>query len=556
MGNTDSGRARRKLETLLARPSFAWAVAVALGVVNVIPVRFVMNPDGISYLNLATLYRHGDWATAINGYWSPLYPLLIAATFRLVPTSSYLESTVVHALTFVIYLGAFAAFRFLLAEIRARQEPQEGSGDEETAGLSFRSLSEVACAHALFFWAALSLVGFALVTPDMTVALLVFVASGLALRLKRHGSTTGYLGLGAVIGLAYLTKAVMFPLGVVMCLSCGIPASIGMAVRRSAIATAGFLIIAIPQLIAMSNLSGHFSYGESGTIAYANEVNRVPKMWVGEPPGSGTPAHPMTLISRTPSAYEFSLPNTTLSYPVSDELAHWMQGVRPHVSIREQLEVTNRILSWYLGVFDVLVVAAVTLLFLRRRIRPDYLAVIVPAGAALVLYALVYAEARYLAAWVVVLFLGFAASIQFGRNAIRGAVALTAALAVYYGMSSLNASRLSVIGSIPELPHAQFETAVELEKLGVKPGSRVGALGYAFNAYWARLAGVQIAMQVPDVNAYSSAPDLTKANILKSFRDAGAVAVVSTGNPGSGPGAHWQQLGPAGYWILMLQEGR
>jgi hypothetical protein len=232
-----------------------------------------------------------------------------------------------------------------------------------------------------------------------------------------------------------------------------------------------------------------------------------------------------------------------------------MQGVRPRVLASEQLGVTNRILSWYVGVFDVLIVAALILLFLARRIGPDYLAVIVPAASSFLLYALVYAEARYLAAWVVVLFLCFAASMQFGRSAIRGAIAVTAGLAVYYGMSSLNATRLAVISSIPEIRHAQFETAVDLEKLGVKSGSRVGAIGYVFNAYWARLAGVQIAMQVPDMNAYSSAPDSTRADILKSFRDAGAVAVVSTGKPSAGPGENWQRVGPAGYWVLMLQKG-
>ncbi len=73
-----------------------------------------------------------------------------------------------------------------------------------------------------------------------------------------------------------------------------------------------------------------------------------------------------------------------------------------------------------------------------------------------------------------------------------------------------------------------------------------------FNAYWARLAGVQLAMQVPDADAYSAAPDSVRAGILESFRRAGAVAVVSVGKPKAGKAENWEPLGPAGYWILVF----
>jgi hypothetical protein len=551
------GRLQR-LETVASRPAFAWAVAIVLGLLNAVPVRFVVNPDGISYLNLATLYQHGDWMSAINGYWSPLYPLLLAVTLRVIPVSDYLESTVVHGLNVAIYLGAFAAFRFFLSEVRGMQEQERATAGEETSWLSFGSLTEIACAHALFFWAALSLVGFALVTPDMTVMLLLFIAGGLTIRLRRNVSAVGYAGLGGVIGLAYLTKAVMFPLGIVMCLCCGLPDTLSKAARRSALAFAGFILVASPQVAAMSWLSGHLSYGESGTVAYANEVNHVPKFWVGELPGFGAPQHAMRQLSRSPASYEFSLPNTTFSYPVSDQLAHWMQGVRPRFSIAEQVRVTNPIISWYIGVFDVLIVATLVLLFLKRRIRSQYIALIVPALAAFAIYALVYAETRYLGASVVLLFVCFAASVQFYPNTYRGALAVAAALAVYYGISSVNQTRNSVIDIVAlikhDWPQPQMETASDLRRLGVKQGSRVAAIGYAFSGYWARLAGVQIAMQVPDGPAYARATDSDKASIIDAFRKAGAVAVVSVGPPTSRQGEVWRRIGPAGYWVLLLSQ--
>src|SRR5947208_12224961 len=45
--------------------------------------RFQIDPDGISYINIAHLYAIGDFHDAINGYWGPLIswllvPLLLA----------------------------------------------------------------------------------------------------------------------------------------------------------------------------------------------------------------------------------------------------------------------------------------------------------------------------------------------------------------------------------------------------------------------------------------------------------------------------------------------
>ena len=548
----------RTLFTLIINPAFAWAVAATLGIVNMIPSVFIMNPDGISYLNLASLYQHGDWASAINGYWSPLYPILIAGTLRLFPPSAYYESTVVHVLTFALFMGTFAAFRFFLSELRESQDQGECSASVETFAMSFRSPAEVACAYSLFFWAATSMIGLALVTPDMMVALIVFVAAGLTLRLRRIDSVRGYAGLGAVIGLGYLAKSVMFPLGIVFCVFCGFPSSIGSAARRSMLAFAGFLVIASPQLIAMSSLAGHFSYGQTGAVAYANQVNHIPQMWVGAPAGSGTPVHPVHQVSRNPAAYEFSLVNTTFSYPISDELAYWMQGVRPRFSIAAQLSVTRQIVRWYLSVFALLVFSILVLFLLGKNVRARYLALIMPALATFAIYALVYVESRYLAAWLVVLFLSAAASIQYAGHSRRGVMAVVGALAVFYGLATfhlmLDAAADAIDIGRKQFPHAQFETASELKKLGLARGSRVGAIGYSFNAYWARLSGVQIATQVPEDSSFWTSPDSSKANILRAFREAGAVAVVSISKPKGQLIAQWKAVGPAGFWVLMLSR--
>ncbi len=54
-------------------------LAVALLVWYTWLARNALNPDGVSYLDLAAALRRGDLAAFVQGYWSPLYSLLIAA---------------------------------------------------------------------------------------------------------------------------------------------------------------------------------------------------------------------------------------------------------------------------------------------------------------------------------------------------------------------------------------------------------------------------------------------------------------------------------------------
>lgn len=545
-----------RLSLAASRPAVAWSVAIVLGLMNTWPNRFAMNPDGITYLNLATQYLNGDWASSVNAYWSPLYPFLLATTLRLIPNSIQSESTIVHFLTFVLYLGAFGAFRYFLSALRESQKRTERR-QTSLERLSLQSVTELLCAYSLFFWCALALVGFAIVTPDMTVALLIFIAAGLTLKLKASNRTIGYSVLGIIIGVSYLAKAVMFPLGIVMCICCGLPSSLRLAAKRSLLAGAGFFLIATPQVIAMSLLAGHFSYGVSGAVAYANEVNHVPKFWTGDPHGSGTPENGVRIVAREPMTFDLTYLPTTFSNPASDQLGYWMQGVHPHIDLGQQFNATKKIIGEYVDWFEVLLFASLVLYLLRRQITLDYMSLIIPGLAAFALYALVYAESRYLGAWIVILFLCFAASIQFDERSRRGVLATIGAIGLFYGVTSLNLTRSEISNSLRRArsrhPNPQLETALALGKLGVSRGSRVGGIGLLYDSYWARLAGVQISWHVPDTTAYSRSSPAARAAVLESFRRAGGSAVVSTNKPTAVANENWQSLGPAGYWVLLLR---
>ncbi len=53
----------------------AAVLCIAVGFLS----RDALNPDGVSYLDLAGAVQRGDWLHFVQGYWSPLYPLITGA---------------------------------------------------------------------------------------------------------------------------------------------------------------------------------------------------------------------------------------------------------------------------------------------------------------------------------------------------------------------------------------------------------------------------------------------------------------------------------------------
>src|SRR4051812_46570039 len=61
-----------------------WLVCLLLAAGAAWLTRRTMNPDGISYLDLADAWRHGQWDHALSEYWSPLYSWLLGLWLTLV----------------------------------------------------------------------------------------------------------------------------------------------------------------------------------------------------------------------------------------------------------------------------------------------------------------------------------------------------------------------------------------------------------------------------------------------------------------------------------------
>src|SRR5258708_16471542 len=89
-----------------------WITTITAGLLQTLASRFYISGDGNSYLDIASAYLRGDFANAINAYWSPLYSWLIALVLGLFRPSGYWEPTFFHLMNFSCLLLAFRPFDF------------------------------------------------------------------------------------------------------------------------------------------------------------------------------------------------------------------------------------------------------------------------------------------------------------------------------------------------------------------------------------------------------------------------------------------------------------
>jgi hypothetical protein len=535
------------------RPSLLWGLRITAGLVGLVHTAIAiqdqsMNEDGISYLDLGDAYLAGHWQP-INSVWSPLYPLLLGTALRLVRPSLHWEFTVVHLVNFGIYLLALVCFDFFWRETRRALEAE---ARPESREITLARWAWWSFGYALFVWSSVVLIRFRAVTPDMLLAAIVYLAAGLLVRIgSAQARPTRHALFGLVLGLGYLTKAVMFPLGFVFL---GAAAVLEWKRERRfrhwLLGAAVFAIVAAPLVLALSLEKRRVTFGEVGRLTYLRYVNGMPfPHWPADAPRDlARPLHPARLIHRNPAVYEFRTP-VRGTYPLSFDPSYWYDGVstrfdpegqakRLAVSAAIYFDLFVRDQGGLLGV--VLVLLAMSA---KRRRRGTWvgppLALLGTGAAALVLYSPVYVEGRYLAPFVVLLWGGLLSLIRLedvplARTGLRAAGVLLPLFVVLQlgAFDSHYVSRIgpALIGAPPRSARATPRQLAEtILAAGVQPGDEIGFIGYAFGATFARLAKVRITSEMPSGEArqFWTAPKKTQEAVLARFAEAGAVAVVT-----------------------------
>lgn len=537
---------------------FFWCLAIALGLLQVWSHRNEVNPDGISYIEMAEATGHSGWHALVNGYWSPLYPFLLSIGFRVFHPAPQWEFTAVHFVNFALYLANLFCFEIFLRELFSARVNWSESRRE------FRSLPEKILwvwGYLFFFWACQFWLSPAMPNPDMCVAGLIYLATALLLRLHQgKGNWLLFVVLGAVLGLAYLAKTAMFLVSLVFLLSsfflfASVRGSYRKALVRSLAAFVVFAAVAAPLVIALSNVKHRVTFGDAGKINYAMYVNRAPLWvhWHGQPPGTGVPAHPMRELASDPLLYEFAQP-VPGSYPPWYDPSYWYEGIKPHFSLRGQAWALYRAGNVYLKLISrtgALYIVFLTLVLLARKTgnwefeAKGLFWVWLPSFAALGMYALVHVEQRFLSGFALMLLMWILSSWRLSEKAgaqLRRRVILLAGLSPALAIAWAIAR--DVVDVIQNKPYEPWVVAQQLHAIGIPPGTEVGYIGTGLGAYWAHLAGVRIIAEIPDKEQprFIAADAARRQQILALISSLGARAVVTRNADAANPAEGWRQI--------------
>ena len=530
-----------------------------LGAIQVWVYRSEMNNDGLFYLDVARTYASGDWAAAVNGFWSPLYSWIMAPLVLLIPSPQQ-EFAAVHALSFLLFLLVLAAYDLFLREL-FRTLQGNGPASSKVFGPGWW-----ACGYALFAYASLVMVNLGRVGPDILVAASIYVASALLLRLKRTNTFPFWraVGLGVTLGLGYFAKSVLFPISLVI-----LATTFALVLRRrrgwmgAGIAAVVFGLIAGPWATVLSNSKQRLTFGDAGRLNYAWKVNNVPiSHWQGDSL-HGSPLHPTRKLSNGPVVYEFATPIHG-TYPVWQDPSYWFDGIQPRFTVREQLRRVMNSVGDYLSSqwFYPLLLGILTMGFLAGLPALEFAArqtwfLLVPSAAGLSAYTLVLISDRYIAPFAMVgslaLLAGMASRpVDKAQPPERHTQAVPLAMATVFAV--MVAGQMWFVDRLLERSN-HFATSVRVAQLGVPRGSNIGMIGGSPNAYWAHLARDTIVAEImPDeANRFWSLQKEERTRLLDLFRRRGAVAVVADRVPGWADRDGWVRVGNTAYWVHLLQ---
>jgi hypothetical protein len=558
-------------------------VAIVLAAINVAAAIIAesMSEDGINYLDQGDAWLSGDWRVAVNGTWSPLYAMILGLVMRVVRPPMHWEFPVVHLVNFGVFVLALACFEFLWRQAAARYygaASGESSHPERLPRWAFRLIG-----YGLFIWATITQIRLFAVTPDMLVAASVFLTGGLMLRLLgTNADRRTMTALGAALGAGYLAKAVMFPLALVAF------AIVAFWLRRSSRplrlllpGLGAFAVVAGPFLIALSMETGRPTFSEVGRVTYLKHVLHAPfpHYEPGAPHVAGAPQHPIARAETSPPVYAFASP-PGVTYSLAYDQGHWYAGLRPRFRPALQFQAIALNLQKYFELFfrvQGVMVGAILLVLLTRRLQRPWTAggwLLGMLGfAALGLYSLVYAEGRYVAPFVVLIWTGLLLAVRLrqadGQSrwiAASGAVVIFA-LAVNIGVFHLDgfnalvriapvasAGPVSRTSGVSARPSA---VAGALHEAGVARGAPIGVIGEAVAASWARLGRLRIVADVAPEhvqNFWAGSPD-DQQGVLAAFARAGASAVVAEPPMGSEAPPEWTRLANTGYFVRLIDAG-
>jgi len=461
-------------------------------------------------------------------------------------------------------LAALWSFEFFFrAFLRLREHAAPADGEAE-------SLSQVGwwtLGYGLFLSTAFFVQSATTTTPDVWASVFTLLAAGLILRIRAQGGEWRFFALlGFVLGCAYLTKAFYFPMSFVFLATAFLAAgNLRKSGRPAAVGLAMFLLVAGPWIAALSRAKHRITFGDVGRLAYVKIVDRLPNSlaWQGEN-GTGIPQHPVRQLFDQPRIYEFASPIGG-TYPPAFDWSYWMEGARPRFNLRGQLSALRQSAGTFFMILLTQIeygVALLVLFFLALgksnwtlSLRMQWYLWIPPLIACLT-YALVLVEGRYVAPFVLFLWVaGFSCFFESTSELSRRlALALVLSVVSLTGLRLAKFMETHLLAMSFKQRNIDWEVSQALRGVGIQSGDRVAALSAVNEVQWARLAGVKIVSEIPfaEDDAFWNADPETQRRVFQIFAGTGATIVVTKQPPTSATQQGWIPLGSTGFYAYRL----
>jgi hypothetical protein len=409
---------------------------------------------------------------------------------------------------------------------------------------------------------------------DLFVAALMCLTSGMILRFTaRRMSAVSAALFGAVLGIGYLAKTAMLPLGIVV-----LATMFAVAWRRSAdmrlvgVGAIFFLIVSAP-FIALLSLNSHgFTFGDAGklnTAWFVNGAEPVYRHWQGDAAILVNPRHTTRKLLNWPEVYEFATP-VSGTYPVWYDPTYWWAGVdarmHPGHVLAAFMKNAGQIADYLMKVCGILTTVVLMMFLLSDRLKDSwrqlvkFLPILVPAAAMILMYALITWEPRYTLGTMLVGYGAVIASTSISKEAqrtrvLRGACLIFSAVTLWWVLQNF-VVRYHESGKSSQ----NIAAAEQLRAMGIEPGDRVALIGDGFNEVaWARLDRVKIVAEVPqDMPTGDSTAAFWKSTpedeqvVLNILKSTGAKAVVAEMPPKALPPG-WTLLDNSGKSVFFFR---
>ncbi|MGO9119164.1 MAG: hypothetical protein ACLQPD_16350 [Desulfomonilaceae bacterium] len=492
--------------------------------------RYFINGDAMTYIEMGEALINGRFSALANLTYSPGYPVLLGLAQSILKTNPLNEIQSLKIVNFFCFLLAMSACDRLMTLARKELERFETTEQPPVPIWIFNALC-----YSMFLVASLALVRLGLLNPDMLIFALVLLVAAVILRIRESPDAySRYAALGLATGIGYLSKSfflVFSPIFFLSAAACS--ASVRRALPRLLVAVLVTLIVSAPLIGALSDRLGRFTYGELGKHVYA--------FWIF---GQGDPIYPKVINEKPKTVlYRYDIQCTR---PSGFDICYWYEGFRPVFNLNVHAPIIARnVVSVFLQAPWLLLIA-IWYIFQWRLgdirigpLRPTsiFIVLFTISIAGIAFYCLLNVEPRYIASF---LFLGFVAlvmSVRYPEHKPRSrvlmlgsAIALTLFFMGLSAYSLVDQSCRSLRSKGGKLSYKEAfleQIAVKdfLQKQGIVQGDEIAIIGSP-PVNWARMAGVKIVAEVPDIDQMLSASAEQRAASLAALRNEGVKSIV------------------------------